>query len=428
VQGAFLVFNDANRLHFIAGGHRANAEDKFSRVVFDSEDSAWLQIKEVDRPTWMSLFQEIIAIDAYESCSASERAFNIPDLQRNPRTSKLSAISEPAQLSFFAGVPLTSKNGHNIGAVCVVDRTERPSLSAAEAGFLVDIARKCMDLLDLAREHDFHNRWIAVQEVLDHFLDSHFSHHRLLDEPQTPAGRKPPIHKRISDRNDERRDESVILNILAKDPLSGVDEPPIEGEEFKRFIDASVEPDCNVAERDDAKETRPFTAKRGGDDERGSLKDDTTLRKNFQRAAEFLRPALNADGVLFVEGLIGFHNDVQLAAEPEPGPEREIVRPLHEDRLEHKELQPIDDWINIPEDASGPIDSDPPGTHSITYTSTAYLSGVHVERPAGVLGVSSSDEPLKFVRVSKSTAGLPNSPLERCGVALFQFGLHAGKR
>ena len=399
MQGAFLVLNDANRLHFVAGGHRADADDNLSRIEFDSGEGAWLHVGEVDRPTWISLFQEIVAISPESAC---ERAFCIPALQRDSRTCNLLVVSEPAQLSFFAGVPLTSKNGHNIGAVCVVNRTERPPLSTFEADFLADTARRCMNLLELARERDFHNRWTAMQEGLDIFLRSRSLHNQLLEEPQTPAGRKSSIQKKEAGGA-----ERVDPNTLTEDPLSGLDDPPVEGGESQRLIDAEIERDHRIAGHDNARDARSLTAKRVKDDERGLPKGETTYRKIFRRAAECLHSALEADGVLFMDGIIGFHGDIQPVAEPEQELEREIARPfVHHNKSAQEKSLSKNDRTDLPEDTFKPHDADPPGTNSRIYTSPEYLKGIYVERPAEVLGISGSDDALKLVRVSQSTLGL----------------------
>ncbi|KAF2627452.1 hypothetical protein BU25DRAFT_458778 [Macroventuria anomochaeta] len=398
VQGAFLVLIDDNRLHFIVDGHRVDADDNLSRVEFDSGEGAWLHVGEKDRPTWASLFREIVAVNPG---SASERVFSIPALQRDPRTCNLSAVSEPAQLSFFAGVPMTSKNGHNIGAICVVNRTERPPLSTSEAGFLADTARRCMDLLELARERGFYNRCTAMQDELDIFLKSRALHIQLLEEPRTPASRKSSIQKMKAGGA-----ERVDLHTLADDPLSGLDNPPVEGRESQRLIDAEIERDYHVAEHDNATDARSLTAKRGNDDKRGLLKGETTYRKVFRRAAECLRSALKADGVLFVDGLLGFHGDVQPVAEPEQELEREIACPLAHHNTSAQEESLSKDRTDVPGDTFSPHDPDPPGTHSRIYTSAEYLKGVYVQRPTEILGISGSDDVLKLVRISQSTLGL----------------------
>lgn len=175
------------------------------------------------------------------------------------------------------------------------------------------------------------------------------------------------------------------------------------------MIDAEIKRDHRIAEHDNNKDARSLTAKRGRDDERGPPKGETTYRKVFRRAAECLRAALKADGVLFIDGLIGFHGDVQPVAEPEQELEREIARPAADnDEAAQDKSVATSERTDVPEDTFNPHDPDPPGTHSRIYTSAEYLKGVYVERPTEVLGISGSDHVLKLARVSESTVGLPD--------------------
>lgn len=405
MQGSFLVLTDANRLHFIAGGHRIGADDVFPQIRFDSGDDAWSLVGDTDRATWISLFQEIIHSKAAEQDSASQTAFSIAALGKDPRTSELSAVSTTAKQSFFAGVPLTSQNGHNIGAICVFDPKERPALAVHEIEFLNDTARRCMDLLELARERGFHNRWTAMQEELDSFLKSRSLHAQLLEEPQTPSGRKSSKEKEGVDNTKGNEAKRVEPETLSQEPLAAAGDPPVEGGESQRLVDAEIERDHRIAERHNKQDARSLTAKRGKDDQRGLPKGETTYRKVFRRAAQCLRSALKADGVLFIDGLIGFHGEVQPVAEPEQELEREIVRPpVHRDQSTSPRA--TSDRPNNSDQIYNPHSPDPPEKHSRIYTSAEYLKGVYIERPAEVLGLSGSSEVLKLARVSESTLGL----------------------
>lgn len=402
------MLNDADRLYFIAGGHRADADDKFSPIEFGSGTAAWLQLGETDRSTWISLFQEITAIGAKEAHSASERVLSISALHRNCRISNIPATSALAQLSFFAGVPLTSKNGHNIGAICVVDRCERPPLSASEARFLSESARRYIDLLEAARERGFHNGWTAMQDELDIFLRSRSLHAQLLEEPQTLRGRTSSRQKTEEHKPSQQRPERIDSNASANNPLAGLHDSPVEGKESRRLAEAEVRRDHRIAERDHTQDAQSLTAQRGKDDDRGLPKGETPYRKVFRRAAECLRLALKADGVLFVDGLIGLHGDVQAVAEPEQELEREIACPTAQhDKAAQRETPSGEDRTDTPYGTINSYGPHPPGTHSRIYSSPEYLKGVYVDRPAEVLGVAGSDEVLRLARVSDSTVGLP---------------------
>jgi len=51
-------------------------------------------------------------------------------------------------LQFYAGVPLTSRDGHNLGALCLIDFVPR-EFSPAEQATLTDLAAMVMSELEL---------------------------------------------------------------------------------------------------------------------------------------------------------------------------------------------------------------------------------------------------------------------------------------
>ncbi|KAF1924201.1 uncharacterized protein M421DRAFT_296916 [Didymella exigua CBS 183.55] len=267
----------------------------------------------------ISIFQEIPTSEASERDSESQSAFSIPTLGRDPRTSHLSAVSAPAKLSFFAGVPLTTEDGHNIGAIWVADPDERPPLAASEVEFLTNTVRRCVNLLELARERNFHDKWTAMQEELEVFLQSRSLCASSREEPRTWEGRKSSRMKGAMDKSEEHE-----VKRIRPGPLTGVSDPPVESRESQRLVDTETERDHIHAKCDDAEDAKPLTAKRGKDGER---KGETANWKVFRRAAECLRSALKTDSVVLVDGLMGYHGEAQSAAEPEQELERETVHP-----------------------------------------------------------------------------------------------------
>jgi hypothetical protein len=59
-------------------------------------------------------------------------------------------------------MPITLKHGVNIGIVFVVDGFMRKELSTRESNFLIITLKKCMQLLEFARERGFHDRWTLM--------------------------------------------------------------------------------------------------------------------------------------------------------------------------------------------------------------------------------------------------------------------------
>jgi GAF domain-containing protein len=56
--------------------------------------------------------------------------FFVPDAQLDPRFAENAYVVGEPHIRFYAGAPLRSANGHNLGAVCVISPDARPEFSA----------------------------------------------------------------------------------------------------------------------------------------------------------------------------------------------------------------------------------------------------------------------------------------------------------
>jgi sigma-B regulation protein RsbU (phosphoserine phosphatase) len=72
----------------------------------------------------------------------------VEDAAIDPRTLANPLVAGDFGLRFYAGVPLHTRDGHNLGTLCLLDQTPR-ELSAEEAATLGDLAAIVMDELEL---------------------------------------------------------------------------------------------------------------------------------------------------------------------------------------------------------------------------------------------------------------------------------------
>ncbi|MEE2950271.1 MAG: EAL domain-containing protein [Pseudomonadota bacterium] len=75
-------------------------------------------------------------------------ALVVPDLAKDNRFSHLSIVRDHPRFRFYAGVPLTTADGHAIGSLCVLDPAPRGPLSIAEQTTLKSLAMMVMEYLD----------------------------------------------------------------------------------------------------------------------------------------------------------------------------------------------------------------------------------------------------------------------------------------
>jgi GAF domain-containing protein len=72
----------------------------------------------------------------------------IEDARRDPRALANPLVAGEFGLQFYAGAPLRTKDGHNLGTVCVIDREPR-ELDEAGRSLLEDLAAIVVDELEL---------------------------------------------------------------------------------------------------------------------------------------------------------------------------------------------------------------------------------------------------------------------------------------
>lgn len=72
----------------------------------------------------------------------------VTDAEHDPRTLSNPLVAGDFGLRFYAGVPLTTYDGHNLGTLCAIDLIPRP-ISEHETAILTDLAALVMDELEL---------------------------------------------------------------------------------------------------------------------------------------------------------------------------------------------------------------------------------------------------------------------------------------
>jgi sigma-B regulation protein RsbU (phosphoserine phosphatase) len=72
----------------------------------------------------------------------------VNDARTDPRTLANPLVAGDLGLQFYAGVPLTTHDGYNLGTLCIIDQQPR-ELTEAEVASLTDLARVVVDELEL---------------------------------------------------------------------------------------------------------------------------------------------------------------------------------------------------------------------------------------------------------------------------------------
>jgi hypothetical protein len=266
-----------------------------------------------------------------------------------------------------------------------------------------------MDQLEAARKHAHQQRWERMNDQLTRFVGSSSIRDQQLEEP-------PRIGR--SHQEERRKEEIGGVKDLAlhygRDPSKAkLPEDALRKEpETSRELRAEAERAKRIVRADEKHNARALTGQAGRDGHRNSdAPGETTYRKIFRRAAECLQEALQVDGVLFTDGLIGYHGPTQSIGQLEEELQHEMFqRPHREESVSGKALyEEGSSKLFNPQhrDAFG-IEGENAATR--TYTSPEYMRGIHVERPAEILGMcvlDSANDP-RVKRLNQTTVGLTN--------------------
>lgn len=96
--------------------------------------------------------------------------FTVTDFWRDERFNRLPFVSGPPNFRFYAGTPLTTRNGINIGSLFILDDKVRPSLTPAQEKLLGTIAATIMGHLETNREAEERRKVLRMAKGLNAFV------------------------------------------------------------------------------------------------------------------------------------------------------------------------------------------------------------------------------------------------------------------
>ncbi|KAK4542797.1 hypothetical protein LTR36_006173 [Oleoguttula mirabilis] len=337
VLGAFVTLTDGTAQHFMAG----STDDAHGSLdgVLNVPATAWFREAD-DGQGWLVLTQRIL------DRPAAQRCLCIPDLTTDEDTKALSSVTGSPCLRFYAAAPIVTKLDICIGVLFVVHDSARLDFPEREMTFLQGMAKQCMGQLEMMREVEAQRRGLMMSEGIDTFIQ-----HR--EGVKTSPGQAEAGTKFTPGASPQSMSFGGSTNV-PKDSLQAHDGSKENSEQLSQS--------AQQANRD-----------AGSDDVRG----ETTYRKTFRRAAACLRTSLEVEGVLFLDGFVGFHGGVMAAGEPE------------------QELQCEMDQITKEKQTEGNTTGDEtPHEDTRVFISADYRKDINTSSRAEILGYSVQHEQL----------------------------------
>jgi GAF domain-containing protein len=147
---AMIFFFDAEYAYIIAESTRTLSLQDDSQ--HGPDDSLWLGFTKI--PRGFSVCEVTADLPVNEGSNAQDSystsiAHIINDLTKDTRFCDRPYVEDGPKARFYAGVPITTPRGINIGALCVLDDKPRDGLEPSQVEFLRSMASTVMSHLEL---------------------------------------------------------------------------------------------------------------------------------------------------------------------------------------------------------------------------------------------------------------------------------------
>ena len=211
--------------------------------------------------------------------------FTVPDLSKDIRFNHLFYVTQSPSWRFYAGCPIRTARGVNIGALCILDDKPRSGLTDEQEMFCDSIAQTVMRQLEMKREGEEKRKATRMSRGLNAFVEGKSSLHE-----ESDGGKLSPDPKTSKATSPGRRalqgTSSEDTNAIAPAVVTSV-----EREWPKKVTQANDTP-----QNDDEPEPSSRDAEAG-------------KRRTLVRAANLLRDSLDIEyhgGVAFLDTSVGF--------------------------------------------------------------------------------------------------------------------------
>jgi len=102
---------------------------------------------------------------------AAAGTFTITDLSQDAQFNELPFVTGPPHFRFYAGAPLTTSNGINIGSIFILDNMTRKPLTPNQEAFLGTMAQTIMKHLEINREADERKKAMRLSMGMNAFVE-----------------------------------------------------------------------------------------------------------------------------------------------------------------------------------------------------------------------------------------------------------------
>lgn len=218
----------------------------------------------------------------------------VPDLSQDGRFSARPFVQDAPHHKFYAGVPIRTAKGFNIGVLCVFDDKPRASLDTDELQFMREVSETIMSYLDSRRVNDSYLRSERMVLGLGNFIQGKDQPTNWWPEPKSHANRQPQADDIVSPKI-ERVDGILEVRDAAEDPIRpGINPTDPAGQ-------------AASSTKVESSESVETTGTNNASNASAALVDPhkAEVDKIFNKAANIIRESLDVDGAFFLDASVG---------------------------------------------------------------------------------------------------------------------------
>ena len=157
---------DRQKQHFVAESTKTLDLADNNKSEEDG-DGLWFGCGTVEKSG--RLCEKTIELPPSLACSPS--LFTVTDLSKDERFNQLPFVAGSPHFKFYAGTPLTTKRGVNIGSLFILDDVVRPQLSNDHEQFLATIAQTVMKHMEITKEAEERKKVMRLSLGMNAFVE-----------------------------------------------------------------------------------------------------------------------------------------------------------------------------------------------------------------------------------------------------------------
>ncbi|KAH0277096.1 hypothetical protein KCU91_g3437, partial [Aureobasidium melanogenum] len=306
--------------------------------IHDNGDNLWLGMTKL--PRGFTVCEHTVMLPTNRGSNANDedasRIHIVNDLRENSRFCNQPYVVGGIKARFYAGVPITTAKGYNI-VQCILDDYPREGLENKDIRFIQEMSSLVMEHLEMLKARAEQRRGTLMVKALNSFMEN---------EPgaQEPTKPPPPATTKtleaiahateIANSEGIESSEHMVEQLTLQHKLEDENALLTTGRTLNSIVaettnnKTSMTPDIvrpSMPRRDSTKSNTGLVTKK----EEDPLKlRDQVASNAMQSAADYIRTAVGADGVLFLDASMsnfGELADEEAMDNPKPGRESELL-------------------------------------------------------------------------------------------------------